>query len=131
MTVLSEPGLWYFVSRSNSPLAEPFQDWLYEEVLPQIRKTGQYTQTDATREETVEPLPEAEEPDLFKPPAWSREQTKLWGQVLSASFEDDLEAKLGVIEKAEAIIKRNSRKGRLTYMEQVAIRKATQKALRE
>jgi anti-repressor protein len=30
------------ISRSNAPNAEPFQDWVCEEVLPSIRKTGSY-----------------------------------------------------------------------------------------
>lgn len=39
---LYEPGLYHLVARSNSPKAVAFQDWLYEEVLPSIRKTGGY-----------------------------------------------------------------------------------------
>jgi hypothetical protein len=30
------------IIRSNAPNAEPFQDWVCEEVLPTIRKTGSY-----------------------------------------------------------------------------------------
>jgi hypothetical protein len=39
---LLEPGLYLMAARSNSPLAIPFQEWLFEEVLPAIRKTGSY-----------------------------------------------------------------------------------------
>lgn len=42
MATLYEPGLYYFISRSDSPLAVPFQQWLYEEVLPSIRQHGFY-----------------------------------------------------------------------------------------
>lgn len=42
MTVISEPGLYRAVLRSNSPEAEPFQVWVEEDVLPTIRKTGGY-----------------------------------------------------------------------------------------
>jgi prophage antirepressor-like protein len=42
MATLYEPGLYYFISRSDSPIAVPFQQWLYEEVLPSIRKHGFY-----------------------------------------------------------------------------------------
>ncbi|MBW4603988.1 MAG: hypothetical protein KME29_31590 [Calothrix sp. FI2-JRJ7] len=42
VATLLEPGLYYLIGRSNSPVAEPFQDWLYEDVIPTIRKTGKY-----------------------------------------------------------------------------------------
>ncbi|BDA74343.1 hypothetical protein CAL7716_085090 [Calothrix sp. PCC 7716] len=42
VATLLEPGLYYLIGRSNSSVAEPFQDWLYEDVLPSIRKTGKY-----------------------------------------------------------------------------------------
>lgn len=42
MTTLYEPGLYALIARSNSPMAIPFQKWVYEEVLPSIRKTGRY-----------------------------------------------------------------------------------------
>ncbi|WP_170149512.1 BRO-N domain-containing protein [Rhodoplanes roseus] len=40
--VLSEPGLFRLVMRSDKPIARPFQDWVVREVLPAIRKTGGY-----------------------------------------------------------------------------------------
>jgi prophage antirepressor-like protein len=42
MAVLSEPGLYFFLGRSDKPKALPFQKWLAGEVLPSIRKTGKY-----------------------------------------------------------------------------------------
>lgn len=42
MTVISEPGLYQLASESKLPSAEPFQDWVYEDVLPSIRKHGAY-----------------------------------------------------------------------------------------
>ena len=44
-TTLFEPGLYCLIVRSDSPLAVPFQKWVYEEVLPSIRKTGSYSIT--------------------------------------------------------------------------------------
>ncbi|MFG5202274.1 Bro-N domain-containing protein [Xylella fastidiosa subsp. multiplex] len=41
--VISEPGLYFFLGRSDKPKALPFQKWLAGEVLPSIRKTGEYT----------------------------------------------------------------------------------------
>lgn len=42
MTIISEPGLYQLASESKLPSAEPFQDWVYEDVLPKIRKHGMY-----------------------------------------------------------------------------------------
>ena len=43
MTVISESGLYRLVLTSRKPQAEPFQDWVCQEVIPQIRKTGSYS----------------------------------------------------------------------------------------
>ena len=42
MTVIWEPGIYQLLAKSRKPQAKPFQKWLFEEVLPNIRKTGQY-----------------------------------------------------------------------------------------
>lgn len=42
LTVISEQGLYRLVMRSDRAEAEAFQDWVTGEVLPQIRRTGQY-----------------------------------------------------------------------------------------
>ena len=42
VTVISEANLYRLMGKSNAPNAEPFQDWLCEDVLPTIRKTGKY-----------------------------------------------------------------------------------------
>jgi len=41
---LTEAGVYKLIFRSRKPEAERFQDWVAEEVLPSIRKTGQYSQ---------------------------------------------------------------------------------------
>lgn len=43
MITVFEPGLYSLITRSNSPIAVPFQKWVYEEVLPSIRRTGSYS----------------------------------------------------------------------------------------
>lgn len=43
MVTVYEPGLYALIARSNSPIAVPFQRWVYEEVLPAIRRTGSYS----------------------------------------------------------------------------------------
>ena len=46
---VNEPaGLYRLIARSNMEKAEYFQDWLYEVVLPSIRKTGSYSVQSAT-----------------------------------------------------------------------------------
>lgn len=41
-TFINEPNLYRLVFRSNKPAALQFAKWVYEEVLPTIRKTGGY-----------------------------------------------------------------------------------------
>lgn len=43
MVTVYESGLYALIARSNSPLAVPFQKWVYEDVLPSIRTTGSYS----------------------------------------------------------------------------------------
>ena len=43
VNVICEPDLYRLLFRSKKPEAEAFADFVYEEVLPSIRKTGQYT----------------------------------------------------------------------------------------
>ena len=42
VNIVSEPGLYRLVLRSDKPEAEPFMEWVTAEVLPAIRKTGGY-----------------------------------------------------------------------------------------
>lgn len=42
MWCLSEQGLYFFLGRSDKPLAVPFQKWLAGDVVPSIRRTGSY-----------------------------------------------------------------------------------------
>ena len=39
---LYEPGLYQLVCSSRLPIAETFQDWVFRDILPSIRKTGSY-----------------------------------------------------------------------------------------
>ncbi len=41
--IVSEFGVYRLIMRSNLPAAERFQDWLAEEVIPSIRRTGSYS----------------------------------------------------------------------------------------
>jgi hypothetical protein len=39
---ISEPGLYSLLTKSEKEKAEPFQDFIFEELLPSLRKTGSY-----------------------------------------------------------------------------------------
>ena len=40
---LTEPGVYQLIFRSHLLSTEAFQDWVFSEVLPSIRKTGSYS----------------------------------------------------------------------------------------
>lgn len=42
MIFIHEPNLYRLIFRSDKPEARRFQDWVFNEVLPAIRKTGEY-----------------------------------------------------------------------------------------
>lgn len=52
MTYIDEPNLYRCIFQSRKSEAEQFQGWVFEEVLPSIRKTGGYIAT--TQEDTPE-----------------------------------------------------------------------------
>ncbi|MCM1441035.1 MAG: hypothetical protein NC131_17805, partial [Roseburia sp.] len=43
MTYINEANLYKCIFQSRKPEAEKFQDWVCEEVVPSIRKTGGYS----------------------------------------------------------------------------------------
>ena len=52
--VIPESDVYRLIIRSNLPTAEKFQDWVFEEVLPSIRKTGAYNTPQSARTLTGE-----------------------------------------------------------------------------
>ena len=42
VVTINEPGLYTLILRSNKPEAKAFKRWITHEVLPSIRKTGEY-----------------------------------------------------------------------------------------
>jgi prophage antirepressor-like protein len=42
MNTVNEAGLYKIIMRSKKPIAQPFQEFVCEEILPSIRKTGEY-----------------------------------------------------------------------------------------
>lgn len=51
ITFIDEPNLYRIIFRSNKPEALSFQDWVFNEVLPVIRKTGSYSARQTAFEE--------------------------------------------------------------------------------
>lgn len=58
MAVLSEQGVYFYLSRSDKPAALPIQMWIAGEVLPSIRKTGAYSvkQTPVQRIDAIQAM---------------------------------------------------------------------------
>ncbi|GLO17917.1 MULTISPECIES: BRO family protein [Pseudomonas] len=48
MAMLTEAEAYTMLLRSNAPKTEPFRRWVTEEVLPTIRKTGQYNAAESS-----------------------------------------------------------------------------------
>ena len=55
LTLISESGLYRILAKCNLPKCEPFENWVFDEVLPSIRKTGSYsvTQTQVSRKDQL------------------------------------------------------------------------------
>lgn len=51
LTFIDEPNLYRIIFRSNKPEALNFQNWVFSEVLPTIRKTGSYSARQTAYEE--------------------------------------------------------------------------------
>ena len=43
VVLISESGLYRILAKCNLPKCEPFESWVFDEVLPSIRKTGSYS----------------------------------------------------------------------------------------
>jgi anti-repressor protein len=54
VALISEAGVYRLVMRSSKAEAEAFQDWLAEDVVPQIRRTGTYQPQELTRLQLIE-----------------------------------------------------------------------------
>lgn len=89
VTVIWEPGIYQVLAKSRKPQAKPFQKWLFEEVLPSIRKTGGYNTKPTPAHQ---PLPERDTIQFIE--AAEKLQSIPGGmlrQLLTDSLIDDLE----------------------------------------
>lgn len=46
---INEPNFYRCIIRSDKPIAKKFQDWIVKDVLPSIRKTGMYMDTELAK----------------------------------------------------------------------------------
>ncbi|EDS3395412.1 hypothetical protein GR986_000923 [Salmonella enterica] len=56
LTFVNEPNLYRVIFRSNKREARQFQDWVFNEVLPAIRKNGEYSYVEPVPKCAGEPL---------------------------------------------------------------------------
>lgn len=56
LTLISEPGLYRIMAKCKLPKCEPFEKWVFEDVLPSIRKRGVYATPKAVESMTPEEL---------------------------------------------------------------------------
>lgn len=50
---ITEPNLYRLISHSKLPTAETFEAWIFETILPQLRKTGKFEVKELTRLEIL------------------------------------------------------------------------------
>ena len=53
VVLISESGLYRILAKCNLPKCEPFESWVFDEVLPSIRKTGSYGMSQISREDQL------------------------------------------------------------------------------
>jgi prophage antirepressor-like protein len=62
-SVVTEAGLYKIVMRSDKPIAQPFQEFVCEEILPSIRKTGEYKMKEEYKKILEDKIKELEDKD--------------------------------------------------------------------
>lgn len=80
LRMLSESGLYKLIMRSDKAEAVVFQNWVTQEVLPSIRKTGKYALADHGRE--AMPLPM----DIAEELSWLQQRRSLLGSIIRADI---------------------------------------------
>ncbi|WP_247594687.1 BRO family protein [Sphingopyxis sp. PAMC25046] len=89
VTLITESGLYKLIMRSDKAEAVEFQNWVTREVLPAIRRTGDYVMQDADVEAVLDQQPSN--------PA--RAEVDLLGSVMST-----IEAMKALVEEKDAAL---------------------------
>lgn len=103
--VISESGLYRILAKSSLPKCEPFESWVFDEVLPSIRQTGSYSVTTTALPDFTNPAEAAR--------AWATEyeQRVTAQKALSAEQDAHNETRLALTaetEKNEALVQQNN-----------------------
>lgn len=105
--VISESGLYRILAKSSLPKCEPFESWVFDEVLPSIRQTGSYSVSNKTN---AKALPH-DYLSALKALVESEEQRLETQKALSAEQYAHNETRLALTaetEKNEALVQQNN-----------------------
>ena len=105
--VISESGLYRILAKSSLPKCEPFESWVFDEVLPSIRQTGSYSVSNSTN---AKALPH-DYLSALKALVESEEQRLETQRALSAEQDAHNETRLALTaetEKNEALVQQNN-----------------------
>lgn len=80
ITIIPESDLYRLIMRSHLPTAEKFQDWVVEEVLPTIRKTGSFSVENVTKAQLAQMVIDSEREKEEMLPKVKAYETFLGGQ---------------------------------------------------
>ena len=105
ITLISESGLYRILAKCSLPKCEPFESWVFDEVLPSIRQTGSYSITTPALPDFTNPAEAAR--------AWATEyeQRVTAQKALSAEQDAHNETRLALTaetERNEALVQQNN-----------------------
>lgn len=92
ITLISEYGLYRIFAKCNLPKCEPFESWVFDEVLPSIRKTGSYSVNQQQSQSVMLPN--------FCNPA---EAARAWADLYEKNQATELRALTAESERDEAV----------------------------
>ena len=107
ITLVSESGLYRILAKCSLPKCEPFESWVFDEVLPSIRQTGSYSVSNSTN---AKALPH-DYLSALKALVESEEQRLETQKALSAEQDAHNETRLALTaetEKNEALVQQNN-----------------------
>jgi prophage antirepressor-like protein len=91
--LIPEPDVWRLIIKSRLPEAEKIEKWIFEEVLPSIRKTGSYTVSETPDLEKIRKRTEllefsGEQLILFKKSFYEIEITRPEELIITSNRDD-------------------------------------------
>ena len=131
LTLISESGLYRILAKCNLPKCEPFENWVFDEVLPSIRQKGYYSlqERNQEQEETHKnTLPAVSEEDHFFLKILHAESTENTALALRdyKIYRDELQREVEQ-ERDEAVRKRKAINDKRTATLMVAKREDNKK----